>query len=137
MPSIPEPRRQPHDVAILFDTAASQSGMFRLLGLAALDSLLRSLGRSDRVALVAVDLNAVSLTPALTASNSAEMNQALANLHAREPLGSTDMDAALIAASGQLMRNARPGRARSIVYIGDGMSTAQLFFSERLRDLMD
>ncbi len=136
-PSIPEPPRQPHDVAILFDTSASQTGTFRQKGLAALDSLLRSLGRSDRVALLAVDLNAVSLTPALTASNSAEMNQALANLNARVPLGSTDMDAALIAASNQLMRNARPGRARAIVYIGDGMSTAQLLFSERLRELMD
>src|SRR3569832_515446 len=47
------------------------------------------------------------------------------------------MDAALRAASDQLMRDARPGRARSIVYIGDGMSTAQLLFSERLRELMD
>ncbi len=134
-PQVAEPPREPHDVAILFDTSASQTGSFRDKGLAALERLLASLDASDRAALLAVDLNAIALTPALVNTDSDEMKRALGALRGRVPLGSTDMDGALASAAEQLMRDTRPGRARSVVYIGDGMSTAQLLFSERLQQL--
>ncbi len=47
------------------------------------------------------------------------------------------MDGAIATAVKQLMSAAKPGRARSIVYIGDGMSTAHLLLSDRLRQLAD
>ena len=51
-----------HDVVVLIDTSASQTGDFRDKGLAALDSMLAGLRETDRVQLLAVDLNSVPLT---------------------------------------------------------------------------
>lgn len=136
-PAIAEPARPPHDLAILFDTSASQTGSFRAKALAALDRLLAGLDGRDRVALVAVDVQAVALTPTLVRADSAVMSQALSQLRQRVPLGSTDMPGALDAAANELTRSAETGRARSVVYIGDGMSTARLLFTDGLRRLMD
>lgn len=136
-PAAPEPPRPAFDLAILFDTSASQTGAYREKALAALDGLLAHLDERDRVLLLAVDLQAIPLTPTLVAAHSRELNQALARLRARVPLGSTDMPAALAAAATQLAAEIETNRARSAVYIGDGMSTARLLFTENMRRLME
>jgi len=137
MPSIAEPPRPARDVAILFDTSASQTGSYRDKALAALDWLLAGLDDGDRVTLLAVDVQAIPLTPTFVYAHSAEMSRALAQLRARVPLGSTDMPGALAAAAMQLTGGAEADRARSAVYIGDGMSTAKLLFTENMRRLME
>lgn len=116
-----------HDVVVLFDTSASQTGMYRDDALAALEAMVDTLGPNDRVKLVAVDLNAIPLTDGFVAPKSAEMQQALRKLDLRAPLGSTDMIAALEGA----IESYGPAHTnpRSVVYIGDGVSRANVIES--------
>jgi hypothetical protein len=123
-PQLKQPKAQPADVVVMFDTSASQIGAYRAKALGALEALLANLDVNDRVALVATDVNAVPLTQTLVAPNSAAMSQALASLQRRVPLGSTDMRQALEAAITLSVNAKGAGRARSMVYIGDGISTA-------------
>ncbi|HEV3340101.1 MAG TPA: hypothetical protein VG125_07080 [Pirellulales bacterium] len=128
-PQVAPPADSPHDVVILFDTSASQVGPYRVKALAVLHSLLASLSPLDRVALLAVDVNAARLTQGLVAPSGGAINQAMAALERRVPLGSTDMREALDSALAVYL-NSSDGdsgdgaRARSVVYIGDGVSTA-------------
>ena len=128
-----------HDVVVLIDTSASQTGDFRDKGLAALDSMLAGLSETDRVQLLAVDLNSVPLTDGkFVGAKSKEMAQALTTLRQRVPLGSTDMAAALseaLACYGPA--TAIDGRGRAVVYIGDGMSTARLIAHGKFGQLVD
>jgi len=133
-PSLVQPKRSGHEVVILFDTSASQAGAIREKALAALESLVASLEVKDRVALLAVDLNAVPLTPAFVSPKGTELRKAMADLRKRVPLGSTDMYQALEAAVAVFARGA--GRQRSIVYLGDGMSTARLIAHSRMERLV-
>ncbi len=135
-PQIAKPALRPTDVTIVFDTSASQAGDYRIKGLAALDEVLANLTSNDRVRLFAVDSNMVSLTEAFVASNSPEIQQGVAGLKQRVPLGSTDMDAALQGIIGAYA-NAPADRARAVIYIGDGMSTAQLIATPRMQELVD
>ncbi|MCA9155338.1 MAG: VWA domain-containing protein, partial [Planctomycetales bacterium] len=121
-PTVKPAAAKSHDLVVLFDTSASQTGVFRDDSLTALKSMLSVLGTEDRVHLVAVDLNAVPMTPGFVGANSAEMQAALNKLDARVPLGSTDMSAALQAAVESYGAKANAGRA--VVYIGDGISRA-------------
>ena len=114
------PTAEAHDVVVLFDTSASQTGVYRDDSIAALESMLASLGKQDRVKLVAVDLNAIPLTEGFVSADSEAMQQALRKLEQRAPLGSTDMIAAIDSA----LKSFAPGegKPRSTVYIGDGVS---------------
>ena len=128
-----------HDVVVLFDTSASQTGAYRDDALTALRTLVGQLGKSDRVKLMAVDLDAVPMTQGFVAPDSPEMQAGLAKLESRVPLGSTDMRNALKgAASGFSGAATRP---RSVIYIGDGMSQANLMqtsqFGESVQELVD
>jgi hypothetical protein len=123
-PQVAPPAASPHDVVILFDTSASQVGGYRVKGLAVLRSLLTSLSADDRVALLAVDVNAARLTEGLVAPSGGAIDQGLAALERRVPLGSTDMREALDSALAVYVNSGDAGRARSVVYIGDGVSTA-------------
>jgi len=123
-----------HDVVILFDTSASQTGLYRDDALAALETMLKSLGDNDRVKLLAVDLNAVPMTDGFVAPHSAAMQQALRKLERRAPLGSTDMIGALQQAAAGL--SSEKGRANSVVYIGDGISRANAIESKEFAGLV-
>jgi hypothetical protein len=118
------------DVAALVDTSASQTGPYRTDTIAALRTFLASLGAQDRVKLMAVDLNAVDLTEHYVAPQSREMQSGLAKLDLREPLGATDMAAALEAAANSFDANA--ARPRAVVYFGDGMSKANFLTVDEL-----
>ena len=127
-----------HDVVVLFDTSASQTGMYRDDAIAALETMVGTLGPGDRVKLVAVDLNAIPLTDGFVAPKGAEMQQALRKLELRTPLGSTDLIAALQGAIDSYgPANTNP---RSVVYIGDGVSRANVIESKEfdaiVRDLV-
>ena len=113
----------PRDVVILVSTAASQTGDYRAKSLATLQATLSNLGPSDRVKLVAFDLNAVPLTQGFVAPNSPEMAAALERLNQRTPLGSCDLEKALETAAKSFSDSKS---ARAIVYIGDGSSRANV-----------
>src|SRR3569623_328909 len=98
-PPMARPAARPHDIVVLFDTSASQTGAYRDKAIASLQALLGGMDASDRVALLAVDLNAVRLTKSFVPAGSPEMQQALAALEQRVPLGSTDMLAGLTEAA--------------------------------------
>ncbi|HEX7446167.1 MAG TPA: VWA domain-containing protein [Pirellulales bacterium] len=135
-PRIAQPPRAPHDLVVLFDTSASQVGAYRTKALGALRTMLNSLDANDRVALMAVDLDAIRLTPSLVPVASEPMKKALADLERRVPLGSTDMHRALEAAV-DAYTDDRGGRARSVVYIGDGMSIADIVAAGELKEVLN
>lgn len=122
----------PHDHVVLVDTSASQVGAFRTHALEVVQSLLKSLPAEDRVCLYAVDVQAKRLTAGFTTADGADMRAAVAMLKRRVPLGSTNMKAALKAA----MARFDGTRPASIVYIGDGMSMANLVRANALKDLI-
>ena len=109
-------------MVILVSTAASQTGDYRTKSLATLQSALAKLDPSDRVKLVAFDLNAAPLTQGFVAPNSSEMTAALSALEQRTPLGSCDLEKALDTAAKSFTSDSRSPRA--VVYIGDGSSRA-------------
>ncbi len=118
-----------HDIVVMVDTSASQSGVFRDDSFAALQSMLKSLGQNDRVKLMAVDIDAVALTNDFVSPSSVEMQAALARLSARTPLGSTDMVKALDAAA-KSFAGAKT-QSKAVVYIGDGVSKAQIMGTQK------
>ncbi|REJ92401.1 MAG: VWA domain-containing protein, partial [Planctomycetota bacterium] len=124
-------RPQPHDHVILVDTSASQIGEHRLQSFAVLRELLESLPVNDRVAVSAVDLTYESLTEGFAAPEKA-LAQAMPQLESRFPAGTTDLPNALQAAL-RSMRGDRPG---SVIYIGDGMSIANLLEKGDLQSLI-
>jgi hypothetical protein len=128
----PLPAAEQRDHAILFDTSASQAGAHRRQALAVLDGFLAALGKTDRVRLFACDVKVKPLADDFFPPQSAETREAVTKLQRIVPLGATAMQPALEAALKSL-----PGdRARSILYIGDGMSTAQLIQVPELRALL-
>ncbi len=127
-----------HDIVVLFDTSASQVNHFRDKGLDALEFLLGSLGENDRVRLMAVDIDAVPLTPTFVAPASAEMQAAVAALRTRTPLGTTDMYKAVTATISSFDgKELTSDRARSAVYIGDGMSLGGLVAGAEMQQGID
>lgn len=123
------------DVVVLFDTSASQTGQFRTKSLEALESLLAALSPRDRVQLLAVDLKAVPLTAEFVAPQGGEIREAIAELERRVPLGSTDMGSALATATDCFEGGLAAGTSRAVVYIGDGMSTANLLAGGEIDEL--
>jgi hypothetical protein len=121
------------DVVVLIDTSASQTGPYRTDSIASLNSLLASLGAGDRVRLFAADLRAVELSGGFVGPVSPEMRAALTKLDGREPLGSTDLAAALRVAVKSFDGNS--SRTRGVVYIGDGMTKANFLTSDEFAAL--
>jgi len=131
--TVPVPAPEACDVVVLLDTSASQTGDFRAAALSSLRTLLAELKPEDRVKLIAVDLDAIDMCDKLVAPGSEEMKAALAKLDARVPVGATDMARALRAAASSFDGEARP---RAVVYIGDGMSAADLVGTQEFAKLV-
>jgi hypothetical protein len=125
---------QPHDVVIIFDTSASQVGAYRATALSALEACLAKLGVDDRVQLLAADLEARPLTKTFVKPGSAELKAAVEALQQESPLGSTDMEGVLRAAAGRFAKDRPEGRV--MLYIGDGVSAANLLGTETFRTLV-
>lgn len=134
IPNVQAVADQPTEIVVVFDTSASQTGRYRDDGLSILKSMLASLDRKCRVDLMAADVRAISLTDGFVEPTGAEMNQALAKLERRPPLGSTDMDAALRAALACFAERENP--RRSIIFLGDGLSRANALQADEFRKLI-
>ena len=123
-PNIEIPAVGAHDVLVLVDTSASQVGEYRKDAMVCLDSLLTNLGKQHRVNLMAVDLFAVEMSDGFVSPKGEQIDKAIAKLNDRVALGSTDMVEILKSVAEQYAGPA--DRQRSVVYIGDGMSKANL-----------
>jgi tetratricopeptide (TPR) repeat protein len=123
------------DVVIVFDTSASQTGPYRETALAALQAAVAKLRPEDRVQLLAADLDARPITDKLLPAGSSDLRSAIDKLRGELPLGSTDMEGALSAAASKFETSAKTNR--TILYVGDGMSTASLLGTDGFRQLVD
>ena len=121
-----------HDHLVFVDTSASQVGAHRLHALAVLESLLRSLPQTDRVRLFAIDVGVESLMESFSTTESHDVRSALVALKARIPLGATNLQSLFKSA----MESRQEGSPSSIIYIGDGMSTADLLEVQELRAIV-
>lgn len=121
----------PHDHLILVDTSASQVGEHRTMAINVLKELLSSLPETDRVQIHAIDLKSTVVTKGYVSPGEAA-RQALPVLQSRLPAGATDLLAALNTAAGSL----QSGNDSSIVYIGDGMSSAHLLQQKELQTVV-
>jgi hypothetical protein len=124
----------PRDIVVLFSTAASHTGDYRAKSLATLQAMLLKLGASDRVKLVAFDLNATDLSEGFLAPRGPQIDAAVKTLTRRTPLGACDLEKALDAAANSYSGDNRP--ARAIVYIGDGSSRANPLTADQLDRLV-
>ncbi len=134
VPNVAAPQAAGQDIIVLFDTSATQAGTVRDKGIEALESMLAVLPRGDRVQLMAADLDAVALSPGFVEPQSEPMKKAIQALRERPPLGATDMPLVLTAAADAFEKTSPS--ARAIIYIGDGMSTAQFLSLEDYRALV-
>src|SRR5437868_249850 len=125
---------QKNEVVILVDTSASQAGRYRAEEMDALRSMLGNLSPSDRVQLMAIDMKAAPMSAGFVAPQGPEMQAALAKLNGRTPLGATDLEAGLRTAATSFPAD---GAARTVIYVGDGMSKANTPTDGSLRTLVD
>ena len=117
---------------LLVDTSASQTGRYRDLSIASVESILKALPSNHRVQIFVVDTEVQSLTPGFVGASSAQASDAVAALRSRTPLGAANLDSALVKVTAAL-----PGdQPTSLVYVGDGLSTAGLISADRLRSLV-
>lgn len=128
----PEARAVATDVVIIVDTSASQSGEYRARSLSLAETICNKLPAHDRVLLVAADVSQEKLTKGFVPVGSQELSAGFEALENRLPLGSTDLGTAL-----QFARKSfSESRARRIVYLGDGFSTAQLVQTGAMKSLV-
>ena len=132
-PQAAAPVADAHEVVILLDTSASQTGKFRKQAFDSLRGTLSGLSPKDRVRLIAVDDHAIAMSDSFVAPGSPEMAAAMKKLDARTPLGSTDMADALTAAADSFAAEAK--NPRKVIYIGDGMSVANLLGAREFETL--
>ncbi|MFO0882949.1 MAG: hypothetical protein U0894_01965 [Pirellulales bacterium] len=123
-----------NEVVILFDTSASQAGAYREDSFSTLTAMLKNLSPEDRVQLVAVDVKAVPMTKGFVAPQGEAIEAALAKLQNRTPLGATDLEVGLRSAIGSYSED--KSAARSVVYLGDGMSKANLLAGDSFGKLV-
>ncbi|MFM8494447.1 MAG: hypothetical protein ACKOEM_02830 [Planctomycetia bacterium] len=105
------------DVVVLIDTSASQIGGQRVRASEALAGLLEKARPSDRFRIAAVDVDCTPLGDDFAPADAPATRDALTQLAARTPLGSTDIVTVLDSAADLF---AAPAAGRAIVYIGDG-----------------
>jgi hypothetical protein len=133
-PNIELPTPQGHEVVVLFDTSASQTGAFRSKAIDTLKQFFANLKTRTEVKLFAVDLAAVPLTDKFVAADSEVIGKAMETLKRLAPLGATDVVAAFETAAQSF--DVKSNKERSVVYIGDGQSGAHFVDSETLKQLI-
>ncbi|MEL7338540.1 MAG: VWA domain-containing protein, partial [Planctomycetota bacterium] len=124
-------------VVVLVDTSASQANGFRDASVAAAKGVLAKLRTGDRVRLYAADVTATPLSDDFGYSAQESTQQAISKLEQRLPLGNTNLAASLDTARRQLASSSSNNAARSIIYIGDGVSFGQMRDEGRFGDLVD
>ncbi|MES2790813.1 MAG: VWA domain-containing protein, partial [Planctomycetota bacterium] len=131
-PALPKLATVPHDHVLIVDTSASQNGIYRNRALALANAVCRELPAGDRVQLIAADVACSSLTEEFVETSSKALASGFERLEDRVPLGSTNIELALRTA----LQSFSGDRARSILYIGDGFSTAKLIESSAMLKLL-
>ncbi|MCA9051081.1 MAG: hypothetical protein KDA89_20235, partial [Planctomycetaceae bacterium] len=118
-----------HRHILLIDTSASQTGVVRESYLRLTESLVKALPVDDQVLVYAVDTTVDDLTDGFVPVGSAAVRSAQQKLSSRTPLGTTNLRAAfasvLSATAGE--------QPTSVLYIGDGLTTADLLSLDDLR----
>ena len=128
LPAVTAPASDSHDMIILFNTSASQAGVYRDKSLEALGGLLATLGAKDRVQLIAVDLNAMPLTPWICRPARGRDRCGLAKLREPRAAGSHRLGRGSLESHRRL--GGIQGAAKEVVYIGDGSSKANAMVGE-------
>lgn len=118
-----------NDLLIMFDTSASQAGLYRKDAVSALNGILSQLNAGDQIKLIAVDVHATDLHGDFVSPKDAQIGEGLKKLSKRVPLGSTDMLVAMKKAMSAFSK-LESKNPRHVIYIGDGMSKANLIDSE-------
>ena len=113
---------------ILVDTSASQIGNHRRQAHAVLKALLEQLPAGHEVTLLAVDVQTTPLMESFASPRSEAVMSALEKLNRRAPLGATDLASGLTAA----VDRCNSDTVTSVLYIGDGMSSAHLLTLDSL-----
>ena len=131
--SIPLPDR--HEVVLLVDTSASQTGPVRIESLEVIDELLTGMPASAQLSVVACDVKSVVLTKGLVAPGSPELAAAIERLKNRVPLGTTNLGLALRTSLEQFADT--PGTQRTIIYVGDGIIGKQYLSAQEQKKLIE
>ena len=134
MPEIAQKQSQSNAIVVLMDTSASQHGAYRASAMAALESLVENLRPGDQVELLGVDLDVKPMTEEFVAPNSPQLSAAIDQLREQVPLGSTDLARGLQNATERLAF--ADADQRMIVYLGDGISIANLLDTDTLGDVV-
>ena len=122
------PAQRSSDIVVYVDTSASQTGAFKRDSIEVVKQLLKNLNAEDRVQIVAVDLDPVPMTTGFVNPGSNEATVALGKLSQRVSLGSTDIEAMLVAAGKSFDENTN--RNKNVIYVGDAISRENLLGSE-------
>ena len=117
---------------VLVDTSASQTGTFRDNSLLVLNSLASVLPQDHQVLVAAVDSTFEALSKDFVAPGSTEFAAAIQKLSDRTPMGATDLAASLQKA----VALADTELPASLLYIGDGVSSANLLSSHDLSQIV-
>ncbi|GIX05466.1 MAG: hypothetical protein KatS3mg114_1335 [Planctomycetaceae bacterium] len=117
--------------ALIVDTSASQLGEHRQHALQVLRALLDALPPQHRVRLFALDVQLEPLTEGWHAPQSAAVNAGYDALLRRVPLGATNVLAGFESLWSQLPAD----QPASVLYLGDGQSTAKHMTSEEFARL--
>ncbi|MBR0236893.1 MAG: VWA domain-containing protein [Thermoguttaceae bacterium] len=121
----PTPSETPvaeRNVVIVADTSASIAANYRQQQLDAIKSFVGSLNpTTDKVCLVASDVDSTPLTQGFVSPDSEEFNNAFTALEDRVPLGAMNIETAMKTASSQPF----PAGNNSIMFIGSGTSRAK------------
>lgn len=121
----PSPAETPvvgRNIVIVADTSASIAANYRQQQLETISSFVGSLNpETDKVCLVASDVDSTALTADFVAPDSEEFNKAYKALEERVPLGAMNIESAMKSAGNQPF----PAGNNSIMFIGSGTSRAK------------
>lgn len=131
-PALPKVTAVPHDHVVIVDTSASQAGSFRARSIAVAAEFCRALPAGDRVQLLATDVATEVLTTEFVTAGSEGLKAAFDRLEDRVPLGASDVELALRTA----LQKMSGDRGRSVLFIGDGFSTAQMIQTAAFKELV-
>lgn len=134
-PKASQTAQRASDIVIYVDTSASQTGVFKRDSIDTVKHMLKNLNAEDRVQIVAVDLDPVSLTNGFVNPASTEAKGAIASLNDRVSLGSTDLEAMLKAAAKAFP--ADNARNKNVVYVGDAISRQEILHTEVFTELVN
>jgi hypothetical protein len=118
---------------LLIDTSASQTGQVRETALRIVSQVLARLSPKSEVQIFAADVSCESLTQGFVGTASKDVNDALHKLSMRTPLGTTNLKVAL----SQLADHVAVGEPTSILYIGDGLTSANILQQNELNELVE